>query len=166
MWLVGADYEKIEKALLAILDNTRVHGEWFIDEDESLFDRVAAFMEKMSYPNVPLEDQSPEEEAGLARLASINLEYLGLKDGDILTFFKDRSITATVRTAKKIEYQGELTSLSKSAQSVLGTTTPVQGSLWWEHDGKKLSDLRVDMGKDYGPKNPDDEDTINPPSPA
>ena len=174
MWLVGADYEKIERALLAILDNTRVRGEWFIDEDESLFDRVSGFMEKMSYEYIPTEAESAEGRKKLkdiiekTRSANINLQSLDLKDGDILTFSKDRSITAIVRGPKEIEYQGELTSLSKSAQSLLGATAPVQGSIYWEYDERKLNDIRIEMENNgtYGAKNSDGEDTINPPSPA
>ena len=93
-------------------------------------------------------------DAGLitSKAANINIEYLGLKDGDLLTFIRDSSITATVKDSTKIEFRGEITSLSGAAKALIGREAA--GPNWWLHDGRRLSDIRLDREANgtYGPQ--------------
>lgn len=55
-----------------------------------------------------------------------------LSDGEVLTFIDDPSVKGTWKAAQaKIEYNGQLYSISKLAQELKGTTYPVQGPLFW-----------------------------------
>ena len=78
-----------------------------------------------------------------------NFQMLDIESGQILTFKKDETITATVIDDQKINFRGESTSLSAAADTVLRELgydwTSVQGPRWWCFEGKTLSDLRNEM---------------------
>ena len=67
--------------------------------------------------------------------------------GDILTYAKDDSISATVVSENKIEFEGETLSLSKAALKLLHregyTWKQANGWVYWMKDGETLSE-RID----------------------
>lgn len=81
-----------------------------------------------------------------ARRSKINLENLGIKEGDILTFQGHKEITATVLENERILYRGKSYSLSKAAREVrhsLGYKySSISGSRHWMYNGELLDDLR------------------------
>ena len=64
--------------------------------------------------------------------------------GDILSYAKDESITATVVGNKKIEFEGELTSVSKAALTLLHREgyewKSANGWSYWMKDGETLAE--------------------------
>lgn len=64
--------------------------------------------------------------------------------GDILTYARDESVTATVVADKKIEFEGEVTSLSKAALTMLHRQgykwQQANGWAYWMKDGETLSE--------------------------
>lgn len=66
----------------------------------------------------------------------------GIPIGSKITFIDDPSITAIVIDDRHIEYNGETTSVSALAQELKGFTHPVQGTLWFTYQGKRLVDIR------------------------
>ncbi len=64
--------------------------------------------------------------------------------GDVLTYSKDESITATVVGEKKIEFEGETVSLSKAALTLLHREgykwKQANGWAYWMKDGETLSE--------------------------
>ena len=64
--------------------------------------------------------------------------------GDVLTYSRDESITATVVADKKIEFEGETTSLSKAALILLHrdgyTWKQANGWGYWMKDGETLGE--------------------------
>ncbi len=97
------------------------------------------------------EDRAAIDQARQRR-ANASFDMLDIQPGAILTFSKDPMITCTVLDDKKIEFEGEVTSLSRSALTIvhrMGYEWPtVNGWAYWQHNGKKLSDLltEVQMG--------------------
>jgi hypothetical protein len=64
VWNTGENTDKIEKGLHAVFDDVRSEGEWFEDPQNTLIDRVSAYMEIHGYPDVSLsEDEEIISEA-------------------------------------------------------------------------------------------------------
>jgi hypothetical protein len=64
--------------------------------------------------------------------------------GDVLTYARDESVTATVVADKKIEFEGEITSLSKAALTMLHRQgykwQQANGWAYWMKDSETLSE--------------------------
>lgn len=82
----------------------------------------------------------PEAEK-VANKRGFKFSELGIPVGSTLTFVRDRSVTATVVADGVIRVGGEDTSLSTSAQKLLGYKNPVRGTVHWMYEGKTLKDL-------------------------
>ena len=73
--------------------------------------------------------------------------YCGIKPGEEITFVRDNNIKATVVDDKKVEYQGEIYSLSALAKSLLTNRKgDLRGPLYFTYKGKTLSDIRNELG--------------------
>lgn len=81
-----------------------------------------------------------------ARRGSVKLIALGLKPGDVLTLSRDEGIFATVADDSRVNFNGEVLSLSaaalKSLHSLGHKTPAASGPGYWMFDGELLSDRR------------------------
>ncbi len=68
----------------------------------------------------------------------INFFECGIPVGAELVYTEDSAITVKVVNERKIEYKGEITSLSAVAMKLKGTNKPLQGSLYFTYNGKNL----------------------------
>lgn len=72
--------------------------------------------------------------------------------GSILTFSEDEAITAIVHDRKKIEFEGELKSLSAAAVIVLNRRgrnwRTVNGLQYWVYDGETIHERRARMERE------------------
>lgn len=59
-----------------------------------------------------------------------------------IAFIDDPSVHAKVVDDRHIEFNGETTSVSALAQKLKGFEHPVQGTLWFTYEGKRLADIR------------------------
>lgn len=92
----------------------------------------------------------PEEQEALdkvkARRPRLQLDAIGIKPGDSLSFSRDESIQAIVAPDGKVEYERELLSPSAAALKALhklGYQTPAaSGSEFWMFDGETLDERR------------------------
>jgi len=91
-------------------------------------------------------DEKAALDKAKARRPRLSLEAIGIKPGDVLTFSRDESRTATVLSGNKILLDGDETSLSAAALKLLqqlGYTTPAaQGPAYWMFDGELLDERR------------------------
>ena len=71
----------------------------------------------------------------------------GIKKGEKVVFIEDDSIQPVVIDDRRIEWNGQTTSLSALAQQIKGFNHPVQGTLWFTYKGIKLTDLREQVEK-------------------
>ena len=62
--------------------------------------------------------------------------------GSELSYINDESIKSKVIDNKLIEMDGEITSLSASAQKLLGYPYQVQGTVYWMFEGETLDERR------------------------
>ena len=65
-----------------------------------------------------------------------------IRIGSELYFINDAGIKAKVVDNKRIEVNGEITSLSSSAQKILGYSNQVQGTIYWMYEGETLDERR------------------------
>ena len=103
-------------------------------------------------PNKPVTENEDEEialENAKVRAEKFNFEMVNIKAGETLHFRDDPNITCTVVGRSKINYGGEVTSLSAAAQSILkgkgSAWKSVQGPAYWLYKGKTLVDLRDEL---------------------
>ena len=87
-----------------------------------------------------------------ARRPSVKLASLGIKPGSTLVLSRDESITSIVVDDSKVEFLGEVQSLSSAALRALhslGYSTPAaSGPGYWMFEGELLSDRRRRMEAD------------------
>ena len=95
------------------------------------------------------EEQALEkaEEAETKRRGRINLDAIGIKPGAVLTLSKDEEVHATVVSGSRVEYEGQIMSLSGSALAAIHklgyTLGAASGSDYWMYDGKTLDEIRI-----------------------
>ena len=66
------------------------------------------------------------------------------KNGDILTWITDDDLKFVVvdSDTNKVENDGKIMSISKMSQYIKGVDRPLQGTLFFKHNGVKLTSLR------------------------
>lgn len=94
------------------------------------------------------DDQAALDKARTSK-GAFNFKMVDISPGSVLTFTKDHEITCAVVDNKKVEFEGELTSLSASAHKIVhrmgyswGT---INGPAYWEFDGETLGERRRRM---------------------
>lgn len=93
---------------------------------------------------------SAEEEAVTAKTeqtrSAINLQAICIQPGTVLTFSRDGDVHATVVPGNRVEYQGQLMSLSAAALSALHhlgyKASKASGCDYWMYNGKTLDEIR------------------------
>lgn len=147
------DCAKIEKTLHQLFSEARVNPrrEFFEIDPEKvvLAISIGDFKEITSgVAQIDIEEKSALEKAK-ARRPRLKLDALGIKPGDVLTLSRDENITATVADDGKVDFQGEVLSLSAAALKALhslGYTTPAaNGAGYWMFEGDLLDERRRKM---------------------
>ena len=105
----------------------------------------------------PKEDIAEDEESiealerTVAKRRSYSFSDAHVNVGDVLTYSKDDAVIATVVADKKVEFEGEIVSLSKAALTLLHREgykwKQANGWAFWMKDGETLSE-RVDRFTD------------------
>lgn len=138
---------EVEKWLFDIFEDRRVSKdrEFFEVSPERV---TAALREKAIKDVTPRETytESEEDKAALNK-ARVNRDRFNFKMVDIpvgaeLVFSRDENIKAKVVDNRNIEFNGEVTSLSNSAQKILGYDYKVAGTLYWMYEGETLDERR------------------------
>ena len=89
-----------------------------------------------------LDEQIANEVRETVRRGPFRFSACNIPIGSQIEFIEDSSIKATVVDDRRIEYNGETTSVSALAQKLKGFGHPVQGTLWFTYQGEKLTDIR------------------------
>ena len=87
------------------------------------------------------EDQKAINEAR-ARRTIFNFTMVNIPIGAELVFSRDENVKATVVDNRSVMFNGEITSLSTSAQKILGVDYGVAGTDYWMYEGETLDDRR------------------------
>jgi len=87
------------------------------------------------------EDQQALNEARTRR-AVFNFSLVDIPVGAELTFSRNENQKITVIDNRSVMLNGEITSLSASAQKLLGYPYQVQGTVYWLYEGETLDERR------------------------
>lgn len=145
-----ADMKRVESQLHQLFSEHRINPkrEFFkIDPEKVVLALSIGNFKEVTPGEVEVDaDEQAALEKAKARRPRVNLEAIGIKPGDVLTFSRDESRTATVLPDNKVLLDGEETSLSAAALKLLqelGYTTPsAQGPAYWMFDGELLDERR------------------------
>lgn len=147
------DCAKLEKILHQIFSEGRVNPrrEFFKIDPEKVVLAISIGDFKEITPGVAqidLEEQAALEKAK-SRRPRLKLDALGIKAGDVLVLSRGENITATVVDDGKVNFQGEVMSLSAAALKALrglGYSMPTaSGPGYWMFDGELLDERRRNM---------------------
>lgn len=75
------------------------------------------------------------------RLPPVNLARMGILTGTVLQYKADPRVECVVISEKKVQYQGQVYSLTKLAQLLRNRTDAVQGTLWFTYQGRTIAEL-------------------------
>lgn len=147
------DAGRLEKKLHQLFSESRVNPrrEFFKVDPEKVVVAISIGNFKEITPGAAEIDKEEQDalEKAKARRPRLKLDALGIKVGDILTFSRDETITAKVIEGGKVDFQGEVLSLSAAALKALhslGYSTPAaSGSEYWTFDGELLDERRRRM---------------------
>ena len=89
-----------------------------------------------------LDEQIAKEVRETVRRGPFRFSACNIPIGSQIEFIEDSSIKATVVDDRRIEYNGETTSVSALAQKLKRFDHAVQGTLWFTYQGEKLTDIR------------------------
>jgi len=144
------DAQFVEHQLHDAFDDNRVNPkrEFFRVAPE----RVVAALKLAEVENVTpkrdiVETKEDQEALDAARKirSRFNFEMVKIPVGADLYFSRDENIKAKVidtHVANSIEFNGKKTSLSRSAQKILGYQYGVAGTDYWMYDGETLDERR------------------------
>jgi len=142
-----ADAQFVEHQLHDAFDNNRINPrrEFFQIAPE----RVVSALKLAEIENVtPKKDfiETQEDQQALnqarTRRAIFNFKLVDIPVGAELVFSRDENIKAKVIDNRSIEYNGEITSLSTSAQKILGYDYGVAGTDYWMYEDETLDERR------------------------
>ncbi len=88
------------------------------------------------------EDQQALNQARAEMRAKFNFKMVNIPIGAELIFSRDENIKAIVADNKSINFNNNITSLSASAQKILGYDYGVQGTAYWMYEGETLDERR------------------------
>jgi len=137
----------VEHQLHDAFDNSRVNPrrEFFQIAPERVVAALKLAEIKDITPNRDFVDSKDDQEAlhqARARRSIFNFKMADIPVGAELVFSRDESIKAKVVDNRTIEFNGESTSLSTSAQKILGCAYGVAGTDYWMYEGETLDERR------------------------
>jgi len=139
-----------ERWLHSIFSDRRVRDkrEFFKIDPERVVAAIRRIQKKDVTPkdfiNVTKEEENALEEVKVVR-ARFDFSKYKIPVGSAIVFSRDDSIKAKVLENNKIEFRGKTTSLSESAQKLLGYKRGVAGTLYWMYEDETLDERRQRM---------------------
>ncbi len=147
------DCDKTEKTLHLLFSENRLNPrrEFFkIDPEKVVLAISIGDFREVTPGNTEIDSEEKQAlEKAKARRPRIRLDAIGIGPGDTLTFSRDEKITATVVDRDKVDFKGDVMSLSAAALKVLhdlGYSTPTaSGSAYWKFNDELLDERRRRM---------------------
>ena len=148
------DVDFVEKNLHDAFDDRRVRQrrEFFqIDPERVRSALLLGTIEDATPKDDVIEDADDQAALNRARTqrSAFNFKMVDITPGAILTFSKDPKVTCTVVDHKKVEFRGEVTSLTNAALITIHelgyTWTKIAGPVYWEFENETLDERRRRM---------------------
>jgi T5orf172 domain. len=143
------DYIDKEKLIHEIFNKHKVaESELFALDQEIIKQLLLCFEGRVIYPENVNQEKEFEKISKTRKKGELFSFYKkGLKNGDKISFIKDKSIVATVCGEREVEYNGQVWKLSPLTYKILedrgelNESGAYQGAAYFEYNGKKLKDL-------------------------
>jgi len=143
------DYIDKEKLIHEIFNKHRVaESELFALDQDLIKQLLLSFKGEIIYPKNVNPEKEFEETSKTRKQGELFSFYRkGLKNGDKISFIKDKSIVATVCGEREVEYNGQVWKLSPLTYKIfeergeLNESGSYQGAAYFEYNGKKLKDI-------------------------
>jgi hypothetical protein len=143
------DEAKVEKAFHLAFGPYRLNPrrEFFQIEPEQAIALLEIMVVEDVTPVIKEEADSVDIEAKgaserlKARRPNMNFEEMGIPIGSELHFNQPPNDVVTVVSPKKVNFQGEETSLTAATRKILELDWNVQPSPYWSYQGRRLSEL-------------------------
>lgn len=145
------DAQKDEQWLYSVFADRRVRDEreFFKIDPE----RIVAALKRIEKQDITpkslqhslassTEEEKKEVEEKKKIRSKFDFKKYDIPIGSEITFSRDASIKAEVLSNNKIKLNGKETSLSKSAQELLGYNYGVAGTLYWMYEDESLDERR------------------------
>lgn len=126
-------------------------------------DRIVDVLKLAEIKEITLEGEEKiaetiEEQKSINKIkkkrGSTNFKTLNIEPGAELIFLKDENVKAVVKDDKKIEFRGEIMSLSRAAEMALNEQgihwAAAQGPAFWKYEGEILYDRRLRLEDEGG----------------
>jgi hypothetical protein len=146
------NYQKVEKAIHVAFDDfrSRKNREFFQNLDPH---KVRAVLELMATRDVTPREETfneADDEEALVRASNrgkkFSFQSVEVPIGSVLHFVQDESITCLVKDDNHVEYNGELTTLSRAALNATHSlgykTSAAAGPLYWLYQGESLNSIK------------------------
>ena len=147
----ASDCAEIEKALHSAFEPNRINAnrEFFRIEPKLVIPILKLLNRKDITEEVTAEiendltadDKVASEKIKSARRPAMNYREMGIMPNSILSFIRDRNVSVTVISDKKVDYLGEEYSLTHVTRLLLNNASNVQPTPYWEYEGKNLRDI-------------------------
>ena len=133
--------KKLHKMIDKLNPDLRVSSnrEFFVMSPEDAFELLEAIATISGTNNKLKKVKTSAEKKQVVRRPPVNFVKCGIPMGAKLVFIEDPTIVATVVSERKVEYNGEITSLSAISDRIKGYSTP--GPSFFTYNGKKISDI-------------------------
>lgn len=150
------DYAEKEALLHDIFNKHQVgESELFALDQELIRQLLLSFKGKVIYPeNIDQEKEFDEVTKVRKQGRLFSFYKKGLKNGDVIVFKDDETITAKIVGEREVEYSGQVWKLSPLAYKLyeqrgeLNTSGAYAGADYFKYQGKKLRDLPdIDLSK-------------------
>ena len=102
-------------------------------------------LKRMKPEGHEIEDENTAREVQeAARRGPFRFSVCGIGVGEEVVFVNDESKKAVVVDDRHVSFANETTSLSALAKQLLGSSYPVQGTVYFKYKGKILDDIRTE----------------------
>jgi len=149
-----ADMRFVEKSIHSGFDDFRINPrrEFFRIDPE----RVVSILKMVMIDDVTPTDDVVDDETDQRSLDNerkirnrFNFDMVQIPVGSILTFAKDSELTAIVVNKNKVEFEGEVQSLTSSALKIIHRMgyewSKVSGPQYWSYEDETLTERRHRM---------------------
>ena len=151
------DATEVERALHFAFGTNRINPnrEFFKIEAERVIailrllkvDEMTTQFEKSLESDVPAADIQSAQELKKSRRPRMNFHELGIPTGSVLMSTEQPTTSATVVDERKVQFDGEMCSLTAATRKVLGLPEdyPLQPSPYWTFNGKTVKEIYEDF---------------------
>ena len=142
--------KKLHKMIDNLNPDLRVSSnrEFFVMSPQEAFDLLESIATISGTKDKLKKVKVVEAKRQKVRKPPVNFAKCGIPIGAKIVFVDDPTVVATIISERKVEYNGEITSMSAISDRIKGY--PTSGPYYFKYNGKRISDIAQEtQWKDY-----------------